>query len=190
LLLDGRGTGTWNQLSPQIPALIKASIKEKKVYKFAENRVSDWIYQFNVDILTQTKEATLAHISDITIFFAHLIEAILRGDKLPEGENGYFFLVSYMIPWWNILEKLAARLYARGLVDSRELDVWPSDKVLAEAVGVPVKFAYSMWNSRLVFLVVQDISWLYILIHAAAHRFLARIGTLLDGTKNGTRNGF
>ncbi|QKX62724.1 uncharacterized protein TRUGW13939_09886 [Talaromyces rugulosus] len=128
--LHGRGTGTWNQLSPQIPALIKASIKEKKVYKFTENR-----------------EATLAHISDITIFFVSLIEAILRRDKLPEGENGYYFLVSYMIPWWDILERLAARLYARGLVDSRELDLWPSDKVLAEAVGVPVKFAYSMWNS-------------------------------------------
>lgn len=53
-----------------------------------------------------------------------------------------------MVPWWDILERLAARLHARGLVDSQELDVWPSDDVLAEAVGVPVKFAYSMWNSR------------------------------------------
>jgi hypothetical protein len=53
-----------------------------------------------------------------------------------------------MVPWWDILERLAARLYARGLVDSLDLDVWPSDEVLAEAVGVPVKFAYSMWNSR------------------------------------------
>ncbi|CRG88020.1 hypothetical protein PISL3812_05045 [Talaromyces islandicus] len=127
--LHGRGTGTWNQLSPQIPALVKASIKEKKVHKFAQNR-----------------EAPLAHISDISIFFVHLIEAILQGDNLPTGENGYFFLVSYMIPWWTILERLAARLYARGLVNSPELDVWPSDEVLAEAVGVPVKFAYSMWN--------------------------------------------
>jgi hypothetical protein len=37
---DGRGSGTWNQLSPQIPALIQASINYKQVYKFGECRVS------------------------------------------------------------------------------------------------------------------------------------------------------
>lgn len=37
---DGRGSGAWNQLSPQIPALVQASIKYKQVYKFDEDRVS------------------------------------------------------------------------------------------------------------------------------------------------------
>lgn len=39
-LTDGRGSGTWNRLSPLIPALIKAAIKNKKVYKFAKDKVS------------------------------------------------------------------------------------------------------------------------------------------------------
>ncbi|KAI9367224.1 hypothetical protein BJX61DRAFT_529511 [Aspergillus egyptiacus] len=128
--LHGRGSGTWNTLSPQIPALINASIKERKVYKFANNR-----------------KASLAHISDITTFFAQLVEAILRGDQLPVCEDGYFFLVSHIVPWWDILERLAARLHARGLVDSPEVSMWPSEEVVAEAVGVPVRFAHSIWNA-------------------------------------------
>lgn len=38
--IDGRGGGTWNRLSPQIPALVKAAINNKQVYKFAKDRVS------------------------------------------------------------------------------------------------------------------------------------------------------
>ncbi|KAL2871544.1 NAD-dependent epimerase/dehydratase family protein [Aspergillus lucknowensis] len=128
--LHGRGSGTWNQLSPQIPSLIKAGVKERRVYKFPDSR-----------------DAILAHISDIAAFFTLLVNAILRGDRLPEGQDGYYFLVSHEVSWWEILEKLAARLYARGLIDSPDLDVWPSEKVVAEAVGVPVRFAHSMWNA-------------------------------------------
>ena len=38
--IDGRGSGTWNRLSPQIPALVKAAIKNKQVYQFPKDKVS------------------------------------------------------------------------------------------------------------------------------------------------------
>ncbi|KAJ5553466.1 hypothetical protein N7494_002844 [Penicillium frequentans] len=128
--IHGRGSGTWNQLSPQLPALIRASIERKKVYKFAENR-----------------NLPVTHISDLTTFYAKLVQAILQGEKLPTDKDAYFFVVSHVLPWWDILDRLAETLYARGLVTTAETEVWPSNEVLSEAVGVPAKWAYSMWNA-------------------------------------------
>ncbi|KAJ5658589.1 uncharacterized protein N7484_002238 [Penicillium longicatenatum] len=128
--IHGRGSGTWNQLSPQLPALIRASIQHNRVHKFAENR-----------------NLPVTHISDLTKFYAELIEAILQGKKLPTEKDAYFFVVSHVVPWWDILDRLAERLYARGLVTTAETKIWPSDEVLSEAVGVPAKWAYSMWNA-------------------------------------------
>ncbi|KAJ5808690.1 hypothetical protein N7474_009959 [Penicillium riverlandense] len=128
--LHGRGTGTWNQLSPQIPALVKASLKHKQVYKFSENR-----------------EVILTHISDLTTFYAQLMEAILQRKQLPTGEQGYYFTVSHAVAWWDILDRLAVAMHARGLVNEPTTKVWPSDEVAAESLGVPIKFAHSMWNS-------------------------------------------
>ena len=98
-------------------------------------------------LLKLAQEVPLAHISDVTIFYVQLVEAIVRGDQLPTGKDGYFFLAAYTVTWWEILERLAAELYGRGLVDTVEVSPWPSDDVVAEAVGVPVKFAHSIWNA-------------------------------------------
>ncbi|OQE23174.1 hypothetical protein PENSTE_c009G00603 [Penicillium steckii] len=129
--LHGRGTGAWNQLSPQIPALVKAAMRYKKVYKFFENR-----------------DATLAHVSDVAKFFGQLLEAIIQGKSLPNGENGHYFLVSHVVPWWKIMDRLAEKLHARGLITTASSEIWPSDEMAADSVGVPVKFAHSMWNAR------------------------------------------
>ncbi|KAJ5995600.1 hypothetical protein N7481_002577 [Penicillium waksmanii] len=128
--LHGRGSGTWNQLSPQIPALIQASINHKQVYKFGESR-----------------DATLAHVSDVAKFYGQLIEAIFLGKKLPAGEDGHYFLVSHVVSWWDIMDRLAANLHERGLVTTASTKVWPSDEMAAESVGVPTRFAHSIWNS-------------------------------------------
>lgn len=45
------------------------------------------------------------------------------------------------------MDRLAANLHARGLVATEYAKIWPSDEMAAESVGVPVKFAHSMWNS-------------------------------------------
>jgi hypothetical protein len=87
------------------------------------------------------------HISELTTFYATLVEAILQRKKLPTDKDAYFFVVSHVLPWWNILDRLAERLYARGLITTAETEVWPSNEFLSDAVGVPAKWAYSMWNA-------------------------------------------
>lgn len=99
-------------------------------------------------IVYLNKDATLAHISDIAEFYILLLDAILRGEQLPAGEDGHYFLISHVVSWWDILDRLAIRLHSRGLIKSASTKIWPSDEMVAESVGVPAKFAYSMWNSR------------------------------------------
>lgn len=41
-------------------------------------------------------------------------------------------------------------MHVRGVVDEPTAKVWPSDSFAAEALGVPVNFAHSMWDSRYV----------------------------------------
>jgi hypothetical protein len=62
--------------------------------------------------------------------------------------SGYYFTVSHSVRWWDILDRLAEAMHARGLVDGPTTRVWPSDSFAAEALGVPVKFARSIWDSR------------------------------------------
>ncbi|KAJ5873545.1 uncharacterized protein N7473_013418 [Penicillium subrubescens] len=128
--LHGRGSGTWNRLSPQIPALVKAAIKNKQVYKFPKD-----------------KEVVLTHISDLTTFYAQLTEAILQKRALPACQSGYYFTVSHSVRWWDILDRLAAAMHARVLVDEPTTKIWPSDAFAAESLGVPVNFAHSIWDS-------------------------------------------
>lgn len=40
IIIDGRGLGPWNQLSIHFPGQIKTSIKQKRVHKFTEKKVS------------------------------------------------------------------------------------------------------------------------------------------------------
>ncbi|KAJ5449578.1 uncharacterized protein N7458_006027 [Penicillium daleae] len=135
--LHGRGSGTWNRLSPQIPALVKAAIKNRQVYRFEKDRIYS----------SPSQEVVLTHISDLTTFYAQLTEAILQKRALPAGMSGYYFTVSHSVRWWDILDRLAEAMHARGLVDGPTTRVWPSDSFAAEALGVPVKFARSIWDS-------------------------------------------
>lgn len=88
----------------------------------------------------------MTHISDLTAFYALLVEAILDQRDIPFGKKGYYFISSYAVSWWDILDNLATRLYARGLVSTPKTEIWPSDEMVAKAMDVPVKFAYSIWN--------------------------------------------
>ncbi|KAJ5089030.1 hypothetical protein N7532_007714 [Penicillium argentinense] len=109
--LHGRGGGTWNQLPPQIPALVKANIQCKHVYKFTENRSS------------QFPGKRICHPASRATIFQYLI--------LCPGERSWNSWPRNCTP-----EALYSTLQAS----------WTSDEMVAEAVGVPVKFAASMWN--------------------------------------------
>ncbi|KAF4987458.1 hypothetical protein FGRMN_10361 [Fusarium graminum] len=126
----GRGTGPWNQLSVRIPGFVQASLKLGKVYKFEEST---------------TVQAV--HIADLTALYRQIIHAILVGNEIPSGEEGYYFAVAHDINAWEFLDRLAAALKSRGLVADEKPDFFPSDEFAAEAVGVPVKFLGALWKS-------------------------------------------
>lgn len=90
----------------------------------------------------------MIHINELTEFYGLLVESILRGDNVPSGRKGYYFVQSHRTSWWEILEGLAATLHSRGLVDKPETYVWPSPEIITDSLGVPADFAQSIWNSE------------------------------------------
>ncbi|KAI1177613.1 NAD(P)-binding protein [Nemania sp. FL0916] len=127
----GTGAGPWKKLSQNIPAITKASIAQKQVYKFDKD------------------SAFLAvHISDIAEYYVLLLAKILQGEKIPSGENGYYFAVAHRAGWWEVVQGLADALYARGLVDTPKVEVWPSDEMAAKTLGFPRQFIRLMYTAH------------------------------------------
>lgn len=87
------------------------------------------------------------HIFDLTSFYATLVTAILQGKSIPSGESGYYFPMSHRVSWWDILDEMARALCTRDLVDDENVEPWKNDNEAAEALGVPPKFAHSIFNS-------------------------------------------
>ncbi|KAI0021086.1 hypothetical protein F4780DRAFT_739035 [Xylariomycetidae sp. FL0641] len=127
--LYGTGGGTWNKFSVQVPGCIKASLKSGTVYKFPQNA-----------------ECHFLHISDLTDFYARLIQSILDGNQIPGGREGCYFVLKHKVHWWDIMDSLAAALHARGLVSHPVAKVWPSDEMAAEAYAVPAMYARSIYT--------------------------------------------
>ncbi|TGJ80729.1 hypothetical protein E0Z10_g8034 [Xylaria hypoxylon] len=123
----GTGTGNWKKLSQNIPATIKASIALKTVYKFDED-----------------SKFAAVHISDLAEYYVLIVKKILQGEKLPSGEEGYYFAVAHDASWWALAQGLADALSARGLVTDPEVRFWPSDDMAAEALELPRQFVRLM----------------------------------------------
>ncbi|KAI0149688.1 NAD(P)-binding protein [Hypoxylon sp. NC0597] len=116
----GRGSGEWRRLSVSIPAFVRTSIAHKIVYKFDKDG-----------------SPPAVHISDLTAFYALLVEKILNNEPVPSGEKGYYFAFAHREPWWEVMQRLADALYARGLVAEPKVQVWPSYEMAAEVLGFP-----------------------------------------------------
>ncbi|KAL9044052.1 MAG: hypothetical protein Q9214_002786 [Letrouitia sp. 1 TL-2023] len=129
-IVYGRGSGQWNQVSVVIPVSIQASIAQKTVYKFAQNKIYSSV-----------------HISDLTALYGRIIEKILQKEEIPNGTEGYYFAVAHKLHQWEFLDKLAVALNARGLVTDTKIQLWPSDEAAAEALGFPQQFVQILWNS-------------------------------------------
>lgn len=92
------------------------------------------------------------HISDLTTLYGRIVEKIQQNEPPPSGAEGYYFALAHDIYWWEVLDHLAAALKVRGLVTDSKAQIWPSDVVAAEALGVPIQFLQILWNSGYVFL--------------------------------------
>ncbi|KAI8623861.1 NAD(P)-binding protein [Xylariaceae sp. FL1651] len=127
----GTGTGQWKKLSQNIPASVKASIALKSVYKFDED-----------------SNFALVHISDLADYYVLFVEKILQGEKLPSGENGYYFAVAHEASWYEVTQSLADALYGRGLVTESKVKIWPSDDMAAESLDLPRQYVRLMHTAR------------------------------------------
>ncbi|KAI1190690.1 hypothetical protein F5B17DRAFT_386199 [Nemania serpens] len=127
----GTGTGKWKKLSQNIPASIKASIALKTVYKF-----------------DQDGNFAAVHVSDLAEYYVLILRKILQGEKMPSGEEGYYFSVAHETSWWDVAQGLADVLFARGLVTEPTAKFWPSDKMAAEALGLPAQFVRLMHTAH------------------------------------------
>ncbi|KAI0441164.1 hypothetical protein F4803DRAFT_434364 [Xylaria telfairii] len=127
----GTGAGKWKKLSQNIPATIKAAISLKAVYKFDEN-----------------SNFACVHISDLAEYYVLFVKKILQGEKLPSGEEGYYFAVAHEAGWWDMTQSLAEVLHARGLVTEPTTKLWPSDDMAAEALELPRQFVRLMHTAR------------------------------------------
>ncbi|KAF6842782.1 nad dependent epimerase dehydratase family protein [Colletotrichum musicola] len=119
-LVYGRGTGEGRKISVNIPAMIRASIKDKVVHKFEKDG-----------------NPPAVHILDLVALYALLTEKILLRESLPSGRNGYHFVFSHRVRWSAVTQRLAEILHARGLVDKPEVRLWPSFDAAADALGFP-----------------------------------------------------
>ncbi|KAI0539299.1 hypothetical protein GGR58DRAFT_244719 [Xylaria digitata] len=127
----GTGSGEWKKLSQNIPATIKASIRLKTVYKF-----------------DQDSNFAAVHISDLAEYYVLIVKKILQGEKLPSGEEGYYFAVAHEAGWWDIAQGLADVLRARGLVTEPTARIWPSDDMAAEELDLPRQYVRLMHTAR------------------------------------------
>ncbi|KAI0514845.1 hypothetical protein F5B22DRAFT_636918 [Xylaria bambusicola] len=127
----GTGTGQWKKLSQNIPAIVKASMKLKTVYKFDDN--SNFI---------------TVHISDLADYYVLLVKKIMQGEKLPSGEVGYYFAVAHEAGWWAMIESLTTVLHARGLVTQPTAQIWTSDDMAAETLVLPRQYVRLMHTAR------------------------------------------
>ncbi|KAI0131869.1 hypothetical protein BJ170DRAFT_691096 [Xylariales sp. AK1849] len=129
-MVYGKGSGEWNKLSVLLPIAVKASISDRKVHKFANDT-----------------ELAAVHISDFTAFYRQIVESILQKETIPSGVEGYFFAQAHVVNWWELLDRLAVALNARGLVTDPKAQVWPSVESAAESLGIPAQFVQVLFNS-------------------------------------------
>lgn len=87
------------------------------------------------------------HITDLTALYTGLIDKILRKETIPSGADGYYFALAHDVFWWNFLDQLAATLKSRGIVANSKTEIWPSDEVAADSLGVPVQLVQMFFNS-------------------------------------------
>jgi hypothetical protein len=90
------------------------------------------------------------HVSDIAAFYGKMVEKILLKEPIPSGEKGYYFAKVHDIQWWEVLDRLAVALEARGLATNSIVQIWSDDETAAKVLGVPVQFVSILWSSRYV----------------------------------------
>ena len=80
--------------------------------------------------------------------YALLVEKILGKEEIPSGETGYYFAIAHRVSWWEVMQRLAVALHARGLVDEPVVKTWSSYEGAAAELGFPSQYIRAIGTSR------------------------------------------
>jgi hypothetical protein len=83
----------------------------------------------------------------MTAFYACIVEKIVQKESIESGVAGYYFALGHKAKWWDVLDRLAVALEARGLVHDSTVDLWSNDEAVADAMNIPPAFVQGFWNS-------------------------------------------
>ncbi|TVY27824.1 Uncharacterized protein LHYA1_G003089 [Lachnellula hyalina] len=141
----GFGTGLFNKLSIQFPTLLRAAIKAGQSEMIGDGK-GVWSY---------------VHIADLARLYELLLNKVLKGEELPNGEKGILFSSTGSYQWAELASDIAGALAELGAIKTREV----KSISLSEAAGkwwggyeliVELSFAS---NSRTLSDVSHELGW-------------------------------
>lgn len=104
-LIYGIGTGHFNQLSIQIPHMIRAALKTKQA-EVIGNGKGTWDH---------------VHIGDVATLYEIIVQKLLKGEDLPSGEKGIYFSANGHYTWLEVAQGLADALFTLGVSKTEEV---------------------------------------------------------------------
>lgn len=111
----GVGTGLFNQLSIQVPNLIRSAVEAGQSEVLGDGK-GIWDY---------------VHIADLVDLYVLLLKRVLAAEQIPSGEDGILFSSSGRYVWQDLAQGIADALFQLGAVKTREV----KQIDIAEAAG-------------------------------------------------------
>ena len=101
----GIGTGHFNQQSIQIPSMIQAALKTKQAEVIGDGK-GIWGH---------------VHVVDLAVLYLIIVQKLLAGEDLPNGEKGIYFSASGHHTWLEVAEGVAYALFRLGISKTEEV---------------------------------------------------------------------
>lgn len=101
----GVGTGIGNNVSIQVPTIIRSSLKEGYVSVISDGEA---VWDF-------------VHIDDVVDLYLIILQRVLNGEEVPTGKSGIIFTGSGRFHWKDLSEGVADALFAARKISTAEL---------------------------------------------------------------------
>lgn len=89
----------------------------------------------------------VSHISDTTELHISILRAILKGQNVPNGKQGYYLASSGNVVWNDLYKAMVKRLYERGVIESDE--VRPAGEAEPQKMAEGLKSPSNMVRAQL-----------------------------------------
>ncbi|KAF6219651.1 hypothetical protein HO133_004120 [Letharia lupina] len=104
-LIYGIGTGHFHQQSIQVPAMIQAALKTQQAEVVGSGKAS-WDH---------------VHVGDLANLYEIVVQKLLAGEDLPNGEKGIYFSANGHHTWLELSQGLADALFTLGISKTEEV---------------------------------------------------------------------